>query len=156
MGKTTIRTIQTFTTTVPKGAKPEKELLAGFKCKFDNKKPICGLAAHPIDPNTVILLVVDGTVVVATVGGGIVTPLCSILVPFDAKKERVQMQALPIAGRPGAAMVLVEAEKSGLTVVELPSRLVFILILCWFGLSVWAVGGVCMCVSAFEVVLIAS
>jgi hypothetical protein len=130
MGKNTLRTIHMVpptaqtTTKGSSGAsgKAEKEFLPGYKLKTENKKPIVGLAAHPYDPSILFLLLVDGTLLVCGVGSGALSILCGVAVQFDASKERVQLHAIPHPQQPGAALVLVEAERSGLTVLNVPSR----------------------------------
>ena len=47
VGKTTVRMVHTVTPALPKGAKPEREAVPGVKLKWENKKPILGLAASP-------------------------------------------------------------------------------------------------------------
>ncbi len=102
--------------------KLEKEFLPGYKLKTENKKPIVGLTAHPYEPSILFLLLVDGTLLVCGVGSGSLVILCGVQVQFDASKERVQLHAVPHPQQQGAALVLVEAERSGLTVLNVPSR----------------------------------
>jgi hypothetical protein len=122
MGKNTLRTIHMVPPTATATTKVEKEYLPGFKLKTENKKPIVGLAAHPYDPSILFLLLVDGTLLVCGVGSGTLAILCGVQVQFDASKERVQLHAVPHPQQQGAALVLVEAERSGLTVLNVPSR----------------------------------
>lgn len=122
MGKNTIRSIHMVPPTATSTTKVEKEFQPGYKLKTENKKPIVGLAAHPYDPSILFLLLVDGTLLVCGVGSGTLSILSGVAVHFDASKERVQLHAMPHPQQQGAALVLVEAERSGLTVLNVPSR----------------------------------
>lgn len=122
MGKNTLRSIHMTPPTATSTTKADKEFLPGFKLKTENKKPIVGLAAHPYDPSILFLLLVDGTFLVCGVGSGTLSILCGVAVQFDASKERVQLHAVPHPQQPGAALVLVEAERSGLTVLNILSK----------------------------------
>ena len=122
MGKHTLRTIHMTAPEATKGSKQEKELIPGFKLKTDNKKPIVGVASHPTDPQIVFTLLVDGSLMVCNASNGTLTTLCGIAVQFDATKERVQIHTFPHPILKGAALILVEAERSGLTVLVAPSR----------------------------------
>jgi len=122
MGKSTLRSIHVVPPNGTSTTKVEKEFLPGYKLKTENKKPIVGLAAHPYDPSILFLLLVDGTFSVCGVGSGTLLVLCGTSVQFDASKERVQLHAVPHPQQPGAALVLVEAERSGLTVLNILSR----------------------------------
>jgi len=73
------------------------------------------------EPNVVFLLLVDGSLLVCGIGGGQMAVLCGVAVPFDATRERVVVQAVPHPIRPRHALVLVEAERSGLTVLSVPA-----------------------------------
>lgn len=118
IGKTTLRTIHISPPAYPKGqSRPDKMFLPGYKLKSDNKKAIVGLAAHPTDPNILFTLLIDGNLVMQSVGNGTMASISSIIVPFDAKKERVQLQTTIHPILKGTALVFIEAEKSGLTVV---------------------------------------
>lgn len=124
MGKHTLRTVHLSAQSSPtsKGARVEKERLPGFKLKTENKKPIVGLAAHPSDPSAAFILLLDGSLLVCGIGEGTMVPLCGVGVPFDATRERVQLHAIPHPGRRGQAIVIVEAERSGLSVLVVPTR----------------------------------
>ena len=106
----------------PKGSKQEKEFIPGYKLKTENKKPIVGLTSHPFDRHVLFILLVDGSLLVCGVGGGTLTTLCGLSVNFDAKKERVTLHAVPHPIQAGAALIFIEAEKSGLTILSCPSR----------------------------------
>lgn len=122
MGKYTLRTVHMSAPQVPKGGKQEKEFNPGFKLKTENKKPIVGLTAHPFDRQVLFMLLVDGSFLVCGVSGGTLTTLCGLSVNFDATKERVTLHAVPHPLHAGATLVFVEAERSGLTILSVPSR----------------------------------
>ena len=108
--------------TLAKGVKLEKELVPGYKLKTENKKPIVGVVAHPTDRHVLFILLVDGSLMVCGVGNGTLTTLCALSVNFDPTRERGHLHSFPNPWQPGAALVLVEAERSGLTVLSVPSR----------------------------------
>lgn len=125
MGKMTLRTVHM---SLPdpassKGGRIEKEFVPGFKLKTENKKPLVGLTAHPSDRQTLFALLLDGTLAVCNAQpGGTLTIRSGLPVPFDAKAERVRLHAIPHPIHPGAALILVEAERSGLTVLVVSQR----------------------------------
>jgi hypothetical protein len=46
-GKNSVRVVHTAPPAVPAGAKPAREHVPGTKLRWDNKKPVVGLATHP-------------------------------------------------------------------------------------------------------------
>ena len=125
MGKKTIRTIHMGTGGASSNVGKEKEVFRpGYKLKTDNKKVLVGLAADVIDPYKVYVLTVDGEVMACHVGlaDGTLTPVSGVHgVPFNATQERVKLHAVPHVNprkRGTASLIVVEAERSGITVLE--------------------------------------
>lgn len=96
----------------------EKELVPGFKLRTQNKAALVGLAADPHDPSLVYVVTVDGNLMCCRVVDNSFIPLESQPVPFVATQERVRLHARSHPGNPGHTMVVVEAERSGITILE--------------------------------------
>lgn len=119
MGKKTVRTIYVHQRARPEDAKKEA-FRAGFKLKTENKKILVGLAADVFDSQKIYVLTVDGEVMVCHVGGGTMVPVAGVEgVPFSASQERVKLHTVPhVDRRKSSCLVVVEAERSGITILE--------------------------------------
>lgn len=118
IGKKTIRTVHVKLPEMSSGEKREKELMPGFKLKTDNKKALVGLASSHIDPSIVFALTVEGELMMCRVADTAFVPLSHCDVPFVATQERVRLHARAHPVDPKHTMLLVEAERSGITIVE--------------------------------------
>eukprot|EP00887_Chlorella_sp_A99_P003020 scaffold9.g3020.t1 len=122
LGKTTVRMVHTSVPRVAAGGKLEREFVPGVKLKSDNKKPIVGLAAHPYDCHSILVLLSDARLLLCNVTGAAMVAVDSMPVAMSATKERVGVHAWAHPCLPGAVLVVVEAQSSGLTVIELLPR----------------------------------
>ena len=124
MGKKTIRTIRMGPQQNNVGGKNKEVLRPGHKLRTDNKKVLVGLAADVIDSHKVYVLTVEGDVMACHVGlaDGTLVPMSGVQgIPFNATQERVKLHAVPHINplkRATACLIVVEAERSGITVLE--------------------------------------
>jgi len=118
MGKKTLRTVHTSLPSLGKGEKREKELLPGHKLKTENKKPLVGLASDPTEESVVYVLSVEGELMACRVAGGMLVPMGQCSVPFVATQERVKVHSKLHPLNPRYTLIFVEAERSGISVVE--------------------------------------
>ena len=119
MGKKTIRTIHIHPRTRTDDTKKDM-YKAGFKLKTENKKVLVGLASDVIEPNKVYVLTVDGEVMACRVAEGTLAPIASIEgIPFIATQERVKLHTMiRVEGNRNSCLVIIEAERSGITILE--------------------------------------
>lgn len=124
MGKKTIRTIHMGDSPGHVDAKNKEVFRPGYKLKTDNKKVLVGLTADVNDPYKVYVLTVEGEIIACHVGltEGTLVPVSGLPgVPFNATQERVKLHAVPHVNpqkRGTSCLIVVEAERSGITVLE--------------------------------------
>lgn len=123
-GKNSVRVVHTAPPAVPTGAKPAREHVPGTKLRWDNKKPVVGLATHPAERNTLFVLLADGSLLLCSVAGGVLAPGYCLPVPLHAADvaRAVPLHAAPHPSQPGGALLLVEALATGATLVDLAPR----------------------------------